>query len=56
MEYLRLDRSYVGGINANQTLMIIIAAVSTMWIVWRHRKRLFQGKNHVEDISSDDRE
>jgi len=38
MEYLRLDNSYVGGINANQTLMIVIAVLSLGTILWRHRK------------------
>jgi hypothetical protein len=38
MEYLRLDNSFVGGINANQTLMIVIAVLAAGFIVWRHRK------------------
>lgn len=38
MEFLRLDNSYVGGINANQTLMIVIAVLSLGFIFWRHRK------------------
>jgi len=38
MEFLRLDSSYVGGINANQTLMIVIAVLSSGAILWRHRK------------------
>lgn len=38
MEYLRLDKSLVGGINANQTLMIVIAVLSAGLIIWRHRK------------------
>ena len=39
MEFLRLDSSYVGGINANQTLMIVIAVLSSGAILWRHRKQ-----------------
>ena len=38
MEFLRLDNSYVGGINANQTLMIVIATLSLAFILWRHLK------------------
>ena len=40
MEFLRLDSSFVGGINANQTLMIVIAVLSLGFIFWRHRKIL----------------
>lgn len=38
MEFLRLDNSMVGGINANQTLMILIAVLAAGFIYWRHRK------------------
>ncbi|MEA3327138.1 MAG: prolipoprotein diacylglyceryl transferase [Chloroflexota bacterium] len=41
MEYLRLDNSFVGGINANQTLMIVIAVLSSGFLIWRHRRSLF---------------
>ena len=37
LEYLRLDVSNVGGINANQTLMAVIAVVSIGALIWRHR-------------------
>ncbi len=47
MEFLRLDSSYVGGINANQTLMIVIAVLSSGAILWRHRKN----DNNKEDES-----
>ncbi len=43
MEFLRLDSSYVGGINANQTLMLVIALGSAGFIVWRHRTDIFPG-------------
>jgi phosphatidylglycerol:prolipoprotein diacylglycerol transferase len=39
LEFLRLDASQVGGINVNQTLMIIIAVLATGWLFLRHRKR-----------------
>jgi phosphatidylglycerol:prolipoprotein diacylglycerol transferase len=38
MEFLRLDNSYVGGINANQTLMIVVAAAALGALIWRHKK------------------
>ncbi len=48
MEFLRLDNSYVGGINANQTLMIVIASISFGAIIWRHRKSTNTHKDAVE--------
>lgn len=38
MEFIRLDSSYVGGINANQTLMLVVAVISAFVIYWRHRR------------------
>lgn len=38
MEFLRLDPSFVGGINANQILMLVIALLAAGWLVWRHWK------------------
>jgi len=38
MEFLRLDNSFVGSINANQTLMVVIAVISFGAILWRHRR------------------
>jgi len=34
---LRLDASYVGGINANQTLMAVVAIGSALVLFLRHR-------------------
>ncbi len=48
MEYLRLDNSYVGGINANQTLMLVIAVLALGFITWRHRKTLISQKDETE--------
>lgn len=39
MEFLRLDNSYVGGINANQTFMLVVAVVSAALIFMRHRNK-----------------
>lgn len=36
LEFIRLDPSNVGGINANQTLMAVIAAASIILLVLRH--------------------
>lgn len=51
MEFLRLDQSFVGGINANQMLMLVIAALSGGWLVWRHCGLLF-GSDQSEDGDS----
>jgi phosphatidylglycerol:prolipoprotein diacylglycerol transferase len=37
MEFLRLDASQVAGLNANQTLMAVIAVLAAAALVWRHR-------------------
>jgi phosphatidylglycerol:prolipoprotein diacylglycerol transferase len=38
LEFLRLDSSQLGGINANQTFMAVVAILSALALVWRHRK------------------
>ncbi len=51
MEFLRLDVSIVGGINANQVLMLLIAFASSAFLVWRHRKTLFfKGTTQEEEV------
>jgi phosphatidylglycerol:prolipoprotein diacylglycerol transferase len=45
LEFLRLDNSFVGGVNANQTFMLVIALFAAGLIVWRHREKLFSGKS-----------
>ncbi len=37
LEFLRLDASQLGGINANQTLMAIVAVCAIAALLWRHR-------------------
>ncbi len=37
LEFLRLDASQVAGINANQTLMLIVFLLSSAALIWRHR-------------------
>ncbi len=39
LEFLRLDSSQVAGINANQTVMAVVALVSAGLFLWRHNKR-----------------
>ncbi len=47
MEFLRLDPSFVSGINANQVMMLLVAALSAGWLAWRHRDSLF-GKRKMD--------
>jgi phosphatidylglycerol---prolipoprotein diacylglyceryl transferase len=49
MEFLRLDNSFVGGVNANQTFMLIIAIFATGLIIWRHRVKLFSGQSEPKN-------
>ena len=37
LDFLRLDASEVAGVNANQTLMAVVAVCSTAALIWRHR-------------------
>lgn len=54
MEFLRLDNSFVGGINANQTLMIVIALMAGFLIFWRHRKQPgSQDQNSLSETQKD---
>jgi phosphatidylglycerol:prolipoprotein diacylglycerol transferase len=39
LEFLRLDPSQVGGININQTIMLVVALSAAAVLVWRHWKR-----------------
>jgi phosphatidylglycerol---prolipoprotein diacylglyceryl transferase len=39
LEFLRLDPSQVGGIDANQTLMAVIAILAAGTLIWRHWPR-----------------
>ena len=42
LDFLRLDASMVGGINANQTAMAIVAVVSVLALTFRHREELIR--------------
>lgn len=37
LEFLRLDSSQLGGVNANQTLMLIVAILASITLILRHR-------------------
>jgi phosphatidylglycerol:prolipoprotein diacylglycerol transferase len=37
LEFMRLDSSQVGGINANQTVMLIVMVCASVWLYLRHR-------------------
>ena len=57
MEFLRLDNSFVGGVNANQTLMLVIALAATALIIWRHREEIFKrGSESAGQITASDTE
>jgi len=45
LEFLRLDASKVGGINANQTAMAFVALASISALVWRHRAAKQNGQD-----------
>ena len=38
LEFMRLDAARVGGINANQTIMLVVALVSLTGLILRHRR------------------
>jgi phosphatidylglycerol:prolipoprotein diacylglycerol transferase len=40
LEFLRLDSSQLGGINANQAFMAVVAILAALALFWRHRKSL----------------
>jgi len=39
LEFLRLDASQVGGLNFNQTVMVIVFLVAAALLIWRHRAK-----------------
>jgi phosphatidylglycerol:prolipoprotein diacylglycerol transferase len=44
LEFLRLDPAMIAGVNANQTLMAVVAVTSAGLLIWRHRGGPTQGK------------
>ena len=47
LEFLRLDPSQVGGININQTVMLVVLLTATGALVWRHWK---SGKSEADTV------
>jgi phosphatidylglycerol:prolipoprotein diacylglycerol transferase len=43
LEFLRLDASQIAGINANQTFVAVVAVLSALALLWRHREEI--GRN-----------
>jgi phosphatidylglycerol:prolipoprotein diacylglycerol transferase len=39
LDFLRLDAAMVGGLNANQTAMAVVAVLSGAALIWRHREQ-----------------
>jgi phosphatidylglycerol:prolipoprotein diacylglycerol transferase len=42
LDFLRLDASMVGGVNANQTAMAIVAVISVLTLIFRHREEFIR--------------
>ena len=53
LEFLRLDASLLGGINANQTLMAVVALASGGFLLWRHRRTNRDASKEDHKVSSD---
>jgi phosphatidylglycerol---prolipoprotein diacylglyceryl transferase len=53
LEFLRLDSSQLGGINANQTFMAIVAVLAVSALLWRHRSapKAGQSDGAVQNLS-----
>jgi len=42
LDFLRLDAAMVGGLNANQAAMAVVAVLSAIALFWRHREQISQ--------------
>ena len=42
LDFLRLDAAMLGGLNANQAAMAVVAVLSAMALFWRHREEFTQ--------------
>ncbi|MHC1785343.1 MAG: prolipoprotein diacylglyceryl transferase [Anaerolineaceae bacterium] len=54
LEFIRLDPSPVGGINANQTLMGAIAVISLGFLIYRHARPSSPEENAMEEPDETD--
>jgi phosphatidylglycerol:prolipoprotein diacylglycerol transferase len=50
LEFLRIDASQIAGINANQTVMVVVAAASAALLVWRHREDRFKARAETRKV------
>ena len=39
LEFIRLNSAEIGGVNANQTFMLAVMALSAAALFWRHRQK-----------------
>jgi phosphatidylglycerol:prolipoprotein diacylglycerol transferase len=53
LEFLRLDASRLAGVNANQTLMVVVGVVATGLLIWRHRRTSGSATDKGQEVSSD---
>ena len=49
LEFLRLDSSQLGGINANQTFMLVVMIIAVAVLLWKHRPG-----RRINDVIVDD--
>ncbi len=58
LEFLRLDSSQLGGINANQTFMLVVLIIASLILTWRHwlgpKTGLFSASQSQEAGSQDE--
>jgi phosphatidylglycerol:prolipoprotein diacylglycerol transferase len=54
LEFLRLDSAVVAGLNANQTLMAIVALIAAGLLFWRHRSSTPSSPQPEEETVSDE--
>jgi phosphatidylglycerol:prolipoprotein diacylglycerol transferase len=45
LEFLRLDSSQIGGVNANQTFMAIVMVCAAAVLFWRHKSKIVNPKS-----------
>ena len=54
LEFIRLEYSPIAGINANQTVMAVIAVLATAILVWRHVKKDNKKEEPAETQTSEE--
>ncbi len=51
LEFIRLDASTVGGFNANQMIMAVVAVSAAAMLIWRHSQKPSQTLSN--DVTAD---